>query len=63
MIGTTRSRVRFFMDRFRKLRFIHYNGGLQVRSSVLISSCTIRCSPRLHSHNRRSRLGYDSTLN
>src|SRR6266481_1645996 len=30
MIGTTRSRVSFFMNRFRKLGFIHYNGGLQV---------------------------------
>ena len=35
MIGTTRSRVRFFMNRFRKLRFIHYDGGLQVHSSLL----------------------------
>jgi len=35
MIGTTRSRVCFFMNRFRKLGFIHYNGGLQVHSSLL----------------------------
>jgi CRP/FNR family transcriptional regulator, cyclic AMP receptor protein len=35
MIGTTRSRVSFFMNRFRKLAFIHYNGGLQVHSSLL----------------------------
>jgi CRP-like cAMP-binding protein len=35
MIGTTRSRVNFFMNRFRKLGFIHYNGGLQVHSSLL----------------------------
>jgi CRP/FNR family cyclic AMP-dependent transcriptional regulator len=35
MIGTTRSRVSFFMNRFRKLGFIHYNGGLQVHSSML----------------------------
>ncbi len=35
MIGTTRSRVSFFMNRFRKLGFIHYNGGLQVHSSLL----------------------------
>jgi CRP-like cAMP-binding protein len=35
MVGTTRSRVSFFMNRFRKLGFIHYNGGLQVRSSLL----------------------------
>jgi len=35
MIGTTRSRVSFFMNRFRRLGFIHYNGGLQVHSSLL----------------------------
>ncbi len=35
MIGTTRSRVSFFMNRFRKLGFVHYNGGLQVHSSLL----------------------------
>jgi CRP/FNR family transcriptional regulator, cyclic AMP receptor protein len=35
MIGTTRSRVSFFMNRFRKLVFIHYNGGLQVHTSLL----------------------------
>src|ERR1043166_7784765 len=35
MIGTTRSRVSFFMNRFRKLGFIHYNGSLQVHSSLL----------------------------
>ena len=35
MIGTTRSRVNFFMSKFRKLGFIHYNGGLQIDSSLL----------------------------
>jgi CRP/FNR family transcriptional regulator, cyclic AMP receptor protein len=36
MIGSTRSRVSFFMNRFRKLGFVHYNGGgLQVHSSLL----------------------------
>src|SRR6266481_2127698 len=35
MVGTTRPRVSFFMNRFRKLGFIHYNGGLQVHSSLL----------------------------
>ena len=35
IIGTTRSRVSFFMNRFRKLGFIHYNGGLQVHRSLL----------------------------
>jgi CRP/FNR family cyclic AMP-dependent transcriptional regulator len=35
MIGTTRSRVSFFMNKFRKLGFIQYNGGLNVHSSLL----------------------------
>jgi CRP/FNR family cyclic AMP-dependent transcriptional regulator len=35
MIGTTRSRVNFFMNKFRKLGFIDYNGGLHVHSSLL----------------------------
>ena len=35
MIGTTRSRVNFFMNKFRKLGFIEYNGGLNVDSSLL----------------------------
>ena len=35
MIGTTRSRVNFFMNRFRKHGFIKYNGGLQINSSLL----------------------------
>jgi len=35
MIGTTRSRVSFFMNRFRKLGFIEYNGQLSVHSSLL----------------------------
>ena len=35
MIGTTRSRVSFFMNKFRKLGFVRYNGGLHVHSSLL----------------------------
>ncbi len=35
MIGTTRPRVNFFMNRFRKLGFIEYNGELRVHSSLL----------------------------
>ena len=35
MIGTTRSRVSFFMNKFRKLGFIDYNGGLEVHNSLL----------------------------
>ena len=35
IVGTTRSRVSFFMNRFRKLGFIDYNGGLTIHSSLL----------------------------
>jgi CRP/FNR family transcriptional regulator, cyclic AMP receptor protein len=35
MVGTTRSRVSFFLNKFRKLGFIDYNGGLHVHSSLL----------------------------
>jgi CRP/FNR family transcriptional regulator, cyclic AMP receptor protein len=35
MIGTTRSRVSFFMNKFRKLGLIGYNGGIEVHSSLL----------------------------
>ena len=35
MVGTTRSRVNFFMNKFRKLGFIDYNGGIQINSSLL----------------------------
>jgi CRP/FNR family transcriptional regulator, cyclic AMP receptor protein len=35
MVGTTRSRVNFFMNKFRKLGFIEYNGHLEVHNSLL----------------------------
>ena len=35
MVGTTRSRVRFFLTKFKKLGFIHSNGGLHIHSSLL----------------------------
>ncbi len=35
MVGTTRSRVNFFMNKFRKLGFIEYNGGLRVNTGLL----------------------------
>jgi CRP-like cAMP-binding protein len=34
MVGTTRSRVNFFMNKFRKLGYIHYNGGLTVHDTL-----------------------------
>ena len=44
MIGTTRSRVSFFMNKFRKLGFIEYNGKIEVHNSLLNVSCST--SPR-----------------
>jgi hypothetical protein len=35
MVGTTRSRVNFFMNKFKKLGFIEYDGGLKINSSLL----------------------------
>ena len=35
MVGTTRSRVNFFLNRFRELGFIEYNGEMRVHSSLL----------------------------
>jgi CRP/FNR family cyclic AMP-dependent transcriptional regulator len=35
MVGTTRSRVNFFMNKFRKLGFIEYNGGLKIHTALL----------------------------
>jgi hypothetical protein len=35
MVGTTRSRISFFMNRFRKLGFVRYNGELEIHSSLL----------------------------
>jgi CRP/FNR family transcriptional regulator, cyclic AMP receptor protein len=35
MVGTTRSRVNFFMNKFRKLGFIEYNGGLKINDSLM----------------------------
>jgi CRP-like cAMP-binding protein len=35
MVGTTRSRVNFFMNKFRKLGFIQYNGGLKINDALL----------------------------
>ena len=35
MVGTTRSRINFFMNRFRKLGFVRYNGEIEVHSSLI----------------------------
>ena len=47
MIGTTRSRVSFFMNKFRQLGFIEYNGSLVVHSSLL--SVVLHDQPRINS--------------
>ena len=49
MIGTTRSRVSFFMNRFRKLGFISYNGRIQVHKSLL----NVVLLDQLPGHNAR----------
>jgi CRP/FNR family cyclic AMP-dependent transcriptional regulator len=50
MIGTTRSRVSFFMNRFRKLGFIEYNGRIRVHRSLL----NIVLHDQLSNHNHNS---------
>ena len=51
MIGTTRSRVSHFMNKFRKLGFIDYNGTIEVHSSLL--SVVLHDQPHIHSENER----------
>jgi CRP-like cAMP-binding protein len=46
MIGTTRSRVSFFMNKFRKLGFISYNGKIEVHSSLL--NAVLYDKPEIH---------------
>ncbi len=46
MIGTTRSRVSYFMNKFRKSGFIDYNGKIEVHSSLL--DAVLRDKPRIH---------------
>lgn len=46
MIGTTRSRVSYFMNKFRKLGLISYNGKIEVHSSLL--DAVLRDKPELH---------------
>jgi CRP/FNR family transcriptional regulator, cyclic AMP receptor protein len=45
MIGTTRSRVSHFMNKFRKLGLISYNGHIEVRSSLM--DAVLRDKPEL----------------
>ena len=39
-MGTARSRINFFMNKFGGLGFIEYNGGLRFTARCLVSSCT-----------------------
>ena len=57
MIGTTRSRVSFFMNKFRKLGFIDYNGGLEVHSSLLNMVLHGEAASRHHRGFRRKLIG------
>jgi len=47
MIGTTRSRVSFFMNKFRKLGLIDYNGSIEIHSSLL--NVVLRDQPQIRS--------------
>ena len=55
MVGTTRSRVNFFMNKFRKLGFIEYNGGIKVKTARSSASCctTNRRATRIFLRSRR----------
>ena len=49
MIGTTRSRVSFFMNKFRKLGYIEYNGKLEIRNSLL--NVVLYDKPQIRKHD------------
>ena len=52
MIGTTRSRVSFFMNKFRKLGYIQYNGKLEIRNSLL--NVVLYDKPEIRKNDARS---------
>jgi CRP-like cAMP-binding protein len=52
MIGTTRSRVSFFMEKFRKLGHIDYNGKLEIHNSLL--NVVLYDKPEINTKNTRS---------
>jgi CRP/FNR family transcriptional regulator, cyclic AMP receptor protein len=55
MVGTTRSRVSYFMNKFRKMGFIDYNGGLKVHGSlinILLHGSSTRKVPRSTVHQK-----------
>jgi len=52
MIGTTRARVSFFMNKFRRLGFIDYNGNLEVNNSLL--NAVLHDKPEIKSNGGRT---------
>ena len=62
MIGTTRSRVSFFMNKFRKLGFIDYNGKLEVHSSLLSIVLNDQKQPPIKKEPKRPRYPKPSVL-
>jgi hypothetical protein len=53
MVGTTRSRVSFFMNKFRKLGYIDYNGHLEVHNSLL--NVVLYDWPEIHTSDPRGK--------
>jgi CRP/FNR family cyclic AMP-dependent transcriptional regulator len=60
MIGTTRSRVSFFMNKFRRLGFIEYNGSIKVHSSLL--NAVLHEQPPIAGQISRPNPGFGQTL-
>jgi CRP/FNR family cyclic AMP-dependent transcriptional regulator len=60
MVGTTRSRVSFFMNKFRKLGFIDYNGKIEVHRSLL--TAVLYDKPHLEARTDKSRPDSRATL-
>jgi hypothetical protein len=57
MAGTARARINFFMNRFRRLALIDYNGGLEVHSSLSTSCYTSNVSLQEESGRRMCTIG------
>jgi hypothetical protein len=53
MIGTTRARVSFFMNKFRRLGFIDYNGNLEVHNSLL--NAVLHDKPEIGTNGSKAR--------
>jgi len=54
MIGTTRSRVSYFMNKFRKLGLISYNGKIEVHNSLL--NAVLHEKPEIEGHDPSSKI-------